>query len=234
MCKKSAKGKEDEEVAIGIGIMEFNNTESRLKPIRGKRLMLRISNKAPYADICSKAEAKFKAYYPNHFEEGEQYHLIFESAQDAQFIPGTTEFFTLKRFKEEIGKDYKNIVLYLCTNRDLVGNEGDYDSEKEVDFFPKGKKPKLQVVGQVESDEILARQLQSEMDNNSQSEATESNPDTGMVRSNITIEEDCKQYTNHFSVVSALKKRVQNSGQFFIVARRGAPLTRCLTLWARE
>ena len=181
-------------------------------------------------ESCS--EVKFKAYYPNHFEEGEQYHLIFESGQDAQFIPETTELFTLRRFKEEIGKDYKNIVLYLCTNRDLVGNEGDYDSEKEFDCFPKGKKPKLQVVGQIESEEILARQLQSEMDNNS--EATESSPDTGMVRSDITIEEDCKQYTNHFSVVSALKKRVQNSGQFFIVARRGSPLTRCLTLWARE
>lgn len=121
MGKTTAKDKE-EEVAVAIGLMEFNEKESKLKPVRGKRVMLRTSNRAPYADVCTQAEAKFKAYHSNCYKEGEEYRLLYESGKDAQFLPGT-EFFSLKRYREEIGKDYKSIVLYLCTNEDLNASE---------------------------------------------------------------------------------------------------------------
>ena len=44
--------------------------------------------------------------------------FYFESVKQAQFIPETVEFFTLSRYQEEIGKDYKRIVLYLCSQMD--------------------------------------------------------------------------------------------------------------------
>ena len=115
-------------MAVSIGLMQFNEKESRLKPVRGKRVILRISNKAPYTNVRTQAEAKFKAYHSNCYKEGEEYRLLYESGKDAQFIPGTTEFFTLKRYREEIGKDYKSIVLYLCTNEELNASENpDWD-----------------------------------------------------------------------------------------------------------
>lgn len=35
------------------------------------------------------------------------------------FLPGTSELFTLRRYQEEIGKDYKRIVLFLCKKADI-------------------------------------------------------------------------------------------------------------------
>ena len=161
MSKTTAKDKE--EVAVAIGLMEFNEKESKLKPVRGKRVMLRISNSAPYADVRTQAEAKIVTK-----REEEGYQLLYESGKDAQFLPGTTEFFSLKRYREEIGKDYKSIVLYLCTNEDLIASEhpdtGCEESLYSEDEYGGPSEKKLRIT-QVESDEILARQLQSELDN---------------------------------------------------------------------
>ena len=118
--KKKGKPKE-EEVTIAIGLLEWK--EKRLKPARGKRIALRVSNNAPYTEILSKAVKKWKAYHSDLYIEDEEYLLVFESGKQAQFIPGTVEFFTLSRYQEEIGKDYKRIVLYLCSQMDVNAAE---------------------------------------------------------------------------------------------------------------
>jgi hypothetical protein len=46
------------------------------------------------------------------------------------FLDPTKSFFSLKRYKEEVGKDYARIVLYLCTRRDYDMSEG-YESEED-------------------------------------------------------------------------------------------------------
>ena len=139
MGKTTAKEKE-EEVAVGIGLMEVNEKESRLKPVRGERVLLRVSNKAPCGVVHTQAEAKFKAYHSNHYRERE-YHLVYESGKNAQFLPGTTEFFSLKRYKEEIGQEYKSIVLYLCTNEDSIASENpDSDSDGEENLTSKDER----------------------------------------------------------------------------------------------
>ena len=119
---------------------------------RSKRVALRILNKAPYADVRSKGIEKWKAYHSNEFDE--EYSLVYQDGQEALFLPGTKEFFTAKRYKEESGKDYKRITLYLCSNYDLKKNEDfDHESETEDEFLePAEKKSK----SQVEQDEIIA------------------------------------------------------------------------------
>ena len=196
---KTTAIEKEEEVAVGIGLMEFHENESRLKPVRGKRVMLRISNKAPYSVVRTQAEAKFKAYHSNHYREMECL-LLYESGKQAQFLPGTTEFFNLKRYKEEIGKDYKSIVLYLCTNEDLIASENpDLDTDGEENLTsedervgPLEKKLRFTQVesdemdgrggpsetetlrfNQVENDEMLDRQLQSELDNSEHAAPTD-------------------------------------------------------------
>ena len=94
--------------------------------------------------------------------------LVFENGKQAQFLPGTVEFFNLERYHEEIGKDYKRIVLYLCTTTDIKSadksqQEGNSsESEMSVDGFqPRpGKKAKTEIDG----DEELAKSLQLEFD----------------------------------------------------------------------
>ena len=47
-------------------------------------------------------------------EEKEFYCLLYSYKTKAEFLPGSDEPFKLQRYKEEIGKLYSKIVLYLC------------------------------------------------------------------------------------------------------------------------
>ena len=154
-----------EDVVIFIGLIHWRQEERKLKPARGKRVALKRSNQAPYAEVRSKGIQKWKAYHSNDFAEDEEYSLVYQDGQEALFLPGTREFFTAKRYKEQSGKDYKRITLYLCTKNDLRRNE-DFDIESETDDFniesetedecaePTGKKSKPQV----NQDELIARE----------------------------------------------------------------------------
>ena len=136
----------------------------KLKPVRGKRIALRVSNKAPYTVIFSKAIEKWKAYQSQLYIEEEEYMLVYEDGKQAQFLPGTVEFFNLLRYHEEIGKDHKRIVLYLCTTTDITAAERrrqegysteSENSEDENQFRP-GKKAR----SEIDRDEELAKSLQ--------------------------------------------------------------------------
>ena len=48
------------------------------------------------------------------------------------FLPGSTkEFFTLQRYREELGKDFKRITLFLCTLSDFRLSEGGVSGDGE-------------------------------------------------------------------------------------------------------
>ena len=40
--------------------------------------------------------------------------IVFCTQTKAEFLPGSDERFNLEKYKEEIGKPYSKIVLYLC------------------------------------------------------------------------------------------------------------------------
>ena len=50
------------------------------------------------------------------------------------FLPGTSELFTLKRYQEELGKDYNRIFVYLCTNEDYNNTVMSGDDSEDVSF----------------------------------------------------------------------------------------------------
>lgn len=57
---KCTKGKElNQEVVIFIGLMEWSEEESNLKPKRGRRLALKVSRDAPYKVLLEKAVEKW-------------------------------------------------------------------------------------------------------------------------------------------------------------------------------
>lgn len=94
-----------------------------------------------------KAEKKWSSYHSDCYQEGAQYMLVFEDRQCAQFLPGTVEFLTLRRYKEEIGRDYKGIVLYLCTEEHYKLSTGEFkeDSSGAEDGKPPKKQTRLHV-----------------------------------------------------------------------------------------
>lgn len=186
-------------------------------------------------------EAKFKAYHSNYYKKGEEYPLLYESGKDAQFLPGTTEFFNLKRYRGENAKDYKSIVLYLRTNEDLNENEKpDTDWEESLHSGDEhgGPLEKKLRFAQVKSDEMLARQLQSELDNsedpapNDQSSSGVNEQDSIVVKS--VSQETVEKFESCLGLISCLKERVNRNDHFFIVVRRGSILQWYLTIWQRE
>ena len=86
-CPKKQIDKEME-VQIMTGMMYFCEKGMLLKPKRGKRIALSVSNKAPYNVILEKAVDKFKAYHSDIFDTSEDYVLLIENGEEAQFIPG--------------------------------------------------------------------------------------------------------------------------------------------------
>ena len=59
--------------------------------------------------------------------------LLFEDGKEALFLPGSKkQFFTLKQYKEELGRDYNKITLYLCTKTDFILQEVEGCRERKV------------------------------------------------------------------------------------------------------
>ena len=127
--RKGGEG-DDEVVTINFGLME--RKDDQLKKVWGKRLPIKIQKCSTYANILETAIHKWSAYYSN-FMQNKEYVLLYEDGNRARFMPGgTKEFFNLSKYKEEIGRDYRRICLYLCT-------EEDYDTVWESCLVDQGK-----------------------------------------------------------------------------------------------
>ena len=211
----------EEDVFINIGFMEF---KEKLKPVRGKRLMFKVSNRASYKDIIQLAETKFKAYHGSLNYEGEEYVLLYESGMEAQFLPGTTEFFNLARYRFETGKDYKRKVLYLCTRADFQMSETGYQSSDSNNDEPPYKRT------QIEDDEVLARQLQSQWDDCVAEDMNILQEDTStdfLTKCNFS-----QKFETCATLIQSLQSAVCDSNQLFVI-RREASFERMLGIWKR-
>lgn len=100
-----------------------------------KRLPLRISPTAGYVTQCKQAEEKWKTYHSNLYDESQLYHLLLEDERKVLFLPGSIkESFTLGRYQEEVGKDFKRITLFLCPELDYQISEGNFVENDLTDF----------------------------------------------------------------------------------------------------
>ena len=72
-------------------------------------MALRILNSAKSSLVRQKAEEKWKEFYSNFYDKNQTYLLLDEDGQKVLFLPWTSELFTLKRYQEELGKDYDRI-----------------------------------------------------------------------------------------------------------------------------
>lgn len=233
-----SKNKPDKEVDVQvmIGMKYYDEREMRLKSMRGKRVALPISNKAPYNTILTKATEKFSAYHKDVFDADQDYILVFDSGEEAQFIPGSNpkEFFTLKRYKEDLGKDYNKITLFLCPVSDIESNLEEVEDEQKEDESSISKKRKVDDVHvpdqTCESDEAFAIRLQGQFDDE----------DDFQLSASVSPSDDKKEevvgdtYLDTASILNEMHRQVKQEEDFFIVMRRGAPLTRVIDIWQRQ
>ena len=65
-------------------------SEGRLKPKRGKRVVLRVSINDLYHSVLRKAIEKWSAYHSNCCSESEEYVLVFDNGSEVSTMPGIT------------------------------------------------------------------------------------------------------------------------------------------------
>ena len=96
----------EQDVLISIGLLEWKDKQHALKPLRGKKLALRIPNTATYSLLRNKAVEKWRSFHSNLYDNELFYELLYEDGQKALFLPGSKELFRLSRYQEELGRDY--------------------------------------------------------------------------------------------------------------------------------
>ena len=81
---------------------------------------LRVSASSDYKTLLENAKERWKNFWKNLYQEGKEYALLLEDGQSAMFLPGSNqEPIVLKRYKEEVMKDFTRTTFYLCTTEDI-------------------------------------------------------------------------------------------------------------------
>ncbi|XP_068712759.1 uncharacterized protein [Montipora foliosa] len=250
--KKEAKTTKEQDVLINIGLLEWKEKLCALKPLRGKKLALRISKTAKYSLLREKVEEKWRSFHSNLYDDELSYELLYED--EALFLPGSSELFSLQRYQEEVGKDFNKITLFLCSSDDyhraedktecsgsdsatensLGNDQGFPEFDSEIgDRCDNNPKVDRSVILQIEQDEQLARELQNQVnEENLLDYSSSANHPRSL--NDLRSAENPSSLNDTSSVVKAVQERVNSSQKLFLVVRRGAPFFRLLTLWQRE
>lgn len=250
---KKGKGKADHQkatvtdVIIYIGIAEWNPKTETLRRKHGKRLALRVNTLDPPAALLEKAINKWKAYHSNLYNEDEDYVLLLEDFQEAVYIPGSqNELFTIGRYQEEIGKDFKRITLYICAKADLElhvnggqveevmennkSEESDDDSILDKPAFSPnniGSAVEESKSEQMTADRELALSLHESLNKSTEDDENDFDNDD---KESTNVVKPC----DPAQVVQALQDRVIQTEQMFLTTRRNIPISRIVQLWQRE
>ena len=124
--KKAKKNKAvaSTEVMINVGLMKSVN--GLLKPVKGKALVVRVLSDIRKVPLLSKALDKHSAHDRN-FDPNEDYTLAYPDGTEVLTLPGQpSQIFQVDKYKEDIGKSFNRITLYIV-RRDFLngGNESD-------------------------------------------------------------------------------------------------------------
>lgn len=147
------------DVLISIGVMKYDryctNSSSAYTPVRGKSLPLKINMDANYAQFLTAALMKRKAYDQS-FNEKLDWGIVYPDGQIASSLTGQPDRpFCLRAYKEDLGKNYSRIVLYICTEtsdetnvrveEDTFDRTGTFSDVKESQSMDVGSRQEMEI-----------------------------------------------------------------------------------------
>lgn len=96
------------------------NSDGELKQRRGSSLPIDV--KCNISDITLKRVALDKHLaFNKELPRDHEFLLLYPDLQQVKYVPGTSQHFTLRCYKECLGKPYQRITLYLCDKEDFTG-----------------------------------------------------------------------------------------------------------------
>ena len=108
---KKEKNEKVNEVTIQIGLIRLKDGE--LKVIRGSTLPLKVTETIGASELLQKGSEKMVKFNKD-LASGGGFTLLYPDRTEVKNLPGSTEAFTLNRYREELGKPYARITLYIC------------------------------------------------------------------------------------------------------------------------
>ena len=136
----TSRTKSNELVTIQVGIISGDEKDETLHIIRGSRLPIKIPKNAGSQEILEKSIEK----HSNHdqfFCGVEDWSLLYPDQKKVEYIPGTNIPFTLQQYKEDLGKPFSKIDLYLCKAYYIMNREIatiDNELKQSLDMFNTG------------------------------------------------------------------------------------------------
>lgn len=121
------------EVKVNVAVAVFK--EGKLIPRRSTSLPLTVNDLIGKEELLNKAvekQSRFNSVLISN--KPRLYKLLFGNharVQEVTTIPGSDEPFTLRRYKEEIGKPYSKITFFLCSLVDFLAHSINTSSSDE-------------------------------------------------------------------------------------------------------
>lgn len=92
-----------------------------------------VSTSIDAKEMRIKAVEKHSRFNRSIANYADAYYLLFPDMVPVEKIPGTDEDFTLQRYKEELGKPFDRVTLFLCTVKDYLAKDGFCTAETDSD-----------------------------------------------------------------------------------------------------
>ena len=95
------------------GLMEYDHETSDPRRVFGKTFAVKVTPDMSYDQVLEKSLIKWENC-DRTFSRDRGYVLVYPDGKLARTIPGSTEEFIMGKYKEELGKPYSRITMYLC------------------------------------------------------------------------------------------------------------------------
>jgi hypothetical protein len=199
--KKAASKNTTVEVKVNVGIMTLR--DGRLLPKRNTMLPLNVNDLIGSNELLDKAVEKHSCFNSSLISNiPSMYKLLYGNiaqVQAAKTIPGSEEPFSLKRYKEEIGKPYSKISFYICPLTDYLEdfiNSSSSSDEQMCDNSASGGTQEQNQSNSVEELTVISPDPNQEQNQSSSvEELTVISPDPTQSQT-----AQCPFCLNHFSV----------------------------------
>ena len=148
---------------------------------------------------------------------------------------GTARAFDLKEYQQETGKDYKRIVLHLCSieDRGFVDHMEvpSLPGHAWIETQPPIKQESVSVL-QVDTDEEYAKILQRKYDNEGGILFGDQQVQSVVCNKNIKISQplQVEKFSTIPELINFVSTKIQIDDQFFLVITRGATMQRKLAI----
>ena len=90
-----------------------------LKFCQGRNLPVTVPSSASRDDILTKAVTKHANHDKNLIRDVLRYTLLYPDGTEVKTLPGSSDCFVIYKYKDEIGKSYSRVTLYIATKSDV-------------------------------------------------------------------------------------------------------------------